>query len=78
MRLLDEKMGKQDLNNDEEEADQSVKDETEPRVVPNKAITHKEVAEMHAKVWADATFKKKAHAQKYLPEMDLVPFPPKF
>lgn len=76
--FLAEKLGKQVVFNNDN-AEQSFKDETDPnKVVSNKDITHKEVAKMLANVITNDTFKKKGHALKYMPKMDLVPYLPKF
>lgn len=77
LRLLAEKLGKQAINNDDEE-EPSVIDESGPnKEVSSKVITHKEMAELLAKARADGAFRKKADVLKYLREMDFVPFPPK-
>lgn len=41
-------------------------------------ITHKKMTMMLAKARADYAFNKKGNIPKYPPEMDLVPYPPKF
>ena len=45
---------------------------------PDKPMTYKEVEEMMAKAKDESRMKKNGILPKYLPEMDLVLYPPKF